>query len=268
MIGLTSYILLVANVNLINAYTDVEEDKINLPYRVKLIKKIGYRKLPLIFTSIFIIAILLASLLPFWFLVVFIIAMFDTIFYSLKPLRFKSNPILGLVAFAGAVFFPLVGSWTLHGSIYNIPPIIFFLGYSFLVYGTIKNLPDYEGDKKAGLKTSATIFSTRKKAILFATILLISPYLILLLLILSEYVDYNFILLFTGLPFISLICYKALKTKSFEKLEKLHTYGLIYQVGFLSLAFWIISPTIYSLILLTIILSLLFFILRTKFDSR
>jgi 4-hydroxybenzoate polyprenyltransferase len=268
LIGLVGYILLVANVNLLNSYTDIEEDKINLPHRVKYIEKIGYKKLPFIVSTIYLLSIIIVYFLPFWFFVIFILAVLDNAFYSLEPLRFKASPLLSLLSFSGAVFFPLVGAWTIVNDISNTPIIIFFLGYSFLVYGTVKNIPDYEGDKKARLRTTATIFKKREDAIKFATILLLSPYVILLVLVLSKLLEYKFALLFLWLPIILMICQKALKAKSFERLEKLHTYGFIYQVGFLSLAFLIVSPNIFSLTILALVFIIQSLIIKTRFDSR
>ncbi|MFQ6020622.1 MAG: UbiA prenyltransferase family protein [Candidatus Aenigmatarchaeota archaeon] len=266
--GLLIYIILVANVNLVNAYTDIEEDKLNLPHRVRIIERVGPKKIIFVAAALYLIATFIAIFLPFWFLIIYLIALFDTIFYSLPPLRFKARHIIGMIAFAGAVFFPALGAWTLYNDIITTPIIIFFLGYWFITYGTIKNLPDYEGDKRIGLRTSATIFDTRKKAVMFAVTLLLSPYLILLFLLLFNLIEFKFVYLFLGLPLVSFVCYKALKAKAYQTLEKMHTYGLVYAVIFLALTLFIISLTIYSVIFLVLLLSILFLILKTRFDSR
>ena len=268
MTGFIIYILWVCGVNLINAYTDIKEDKINLPHRYKIIKRVGFKKFLYVSLLLFALTALVASFMPLWFLITYLIAVFIAIFYSMPPLRFKSRSIIGMIVFCTPVLFPLIGAWSLFNSINSIPTIIFFLGYWFITYGTIKNLPDYDGDKKIGIKNSATMFSTRKKAIVFAVILLLSPFLILPFLILFNFIELKFLLLFLWLPLISLICFKALKAKTFETLEKLHTYGLIYAVGFLSLTLLIVSLTFYSLIFLILSIFFLFLILKTKFDSR
>jgi 4-hydroxybenzoate polyprenyltransferase len=268
LIGLLAYLMLVGNVNLLNSYTDIEEDRINVPHRTKYIEKIGYDKLPFIVSTIYLLSILMVYFLPFWFFVTFIIAVLDNAFYSIKPFRFKANPMLSLLSFSGAVFFPMLGAWTISRSIFDTPLIIFFLSYAFLVYGTVKNIPDYEGDKRTGLKTTATIFKKRESAIKFASVLLLSPYVALLLLILYNLLDSKFSILFISLPLIIWICKKTLQSKSFEKLEKLHTYGFLYQVSFLSLAYLIISPSLVSVSLLFIMFLIQFLIIKTRFDSR
>ena len=179
LMGMVIFIFWIASVNIINAYTDYDEDKINLPQRVKMIEQIGYKRLPYIVAAISTFCLVLSFTISLQFFAIFTIALLDGLFYSLKPLRFKANPVLSLISFSGAVIFPFLGAWVITREIFSIPLLFVLLGYSFLVYGTIKNLPDYYGDKEAGLKTTATVFSTRKKAITIATFLLLSPYVLL-----------------------------------------------------------------------------------------
>jgi len=268
-IGLITFILLVWNVNVVNAYTDVIEDTVNLPHRVKYIQeKIGYKRLPYYFATIYVASTILALLISPSFFLVYLLTLFDTLFYSLKPFRFKSIPILDLISFSGAVFLPMLGAWVINNGFNNIPASIFFFGYWFLTYGTVKNIPDYEGDKSVGIRNFATIFNTRDKAILAAIILLLSPFPLLLIFLLLGMMTTNFALLYLTLPIILFISTKLTKVKSFEKLEKFHTYGLIYAVLFLALAFILTYPTLYSAILTIAILVVLFSILKVRFDTR
>jgi hypothetical protein len=142
IIGFLICVLSTANVNLLNAYTDIEEDQINLPNRVIMIDRVGLVNLRNIVILIYAVTSIMAVIMPFWFQVVFLLSVFDTAFYSLEPLRFKAKPIQSMISFSGAVFLPGVASWTLTNDLMKIPPIIYFLGYMFLTYCTLKNLPD------------------------------------------------------------------------------------------------------------------------------
>lgn len=267
--GIIIYILWIASTNIINAYTDVDEDKINLPHRAELVERIGSKGV--LYASLFLyaITILLSYLLmPFLFFIIYLVAVFDSFFYSMPPLRFKANPYASLIAFSGAIFFPFVGAWSLSGNLSNLWSIAFFLTYWFLTYGTIKNIPDYTGDKVVGLKTSATIFRERRTAIKFSFAFLITPYILLILLLLFNYLNIKFLSLLIGLPFISLIMYKALNLQEFGKLEKIHTWGFFYAVSFLSLFLFLLYPTINSIILILFLFIVLLSINITKFDSR
>ena len=268
VIGMVIFVLLVACVNIINAYTDYDEDRINLPQRVKMVEQIGYKRLPFIVAILSIFCSILSLAVSLQFFVIFMIALFNGLFYSLKPLRFKSNPVLSLVSFSGAVIFPLLGAWVITRELLNIPLLFVWLGYSFLVYGTIKNLPDYWGDKEAGLKTSATVFNTRKKAITVATFLLLSPYALLVVFVILNILEYKFLWLMTLVPFVVLICYRALTQSDTKSLEKLHTYGFFYEVGALCLILFLVTNLLYATIIVSITLSVTYVIQKIKFDSR
>jgi 4-hydroxybenzoate polyprenyltransferase len=268
IVGMIIFVAWIASVNIINAYTDYDEDKINLPLRVNMIEQLGYKKLPYIVTGLSILCFLLSLAVSLTFLIIVVIAIFDGLFYSLKPLRFKANPLLSLVSFSGAVIFPLIGAWIFTRGLFDLPALFVFLGYSFFVYGTVKNLPDYCGDKEAGLKTTASVFSTRRKAVSVATILLLSPYALLIGFVLLNILNYNFLWLLIPLPFIALICYRALTRSDNENLEKLHTYGFFYEAGVLSLTVFLVAPLLYAIIIVSITLLVTCTIQYMKFDSR
>lgn len=267
-VGLIIYILLVANVNIINAYTDIDEDRINLPRRVKMVEQIGYKRLPYIVAAISIICLALSFTINWVFSVILIIALLNGLFYSLRPLRFKTHPVLSLFSFSGAVVFPLIGAWVITKNIIDIPLLIIFLGFSFLVYGTIKNLPDYYGDKAVGLTTTATIFRTRKQAIVAATFLLLSPYALLLALVGLNIIDIKFLWLLTLLPIITLICYGALTMPDTDNLEKLHTYGFFYETLVLSLTVFLVTNILTATVIVLTTLAATYIIQRTGIDSR
>jgi 4-hydroxybenzoate polyprenyltransferase len=79
--------------------------------------------------------------------------------------------------------FSLIAPWTGH----HPPPVAahqsfrylamwFFLTLWFMAKGTFKNVPDFAGDRAAGLRTSATVFGTRSRAALAATVATVSAY--------------------------------------------------------------------------------------------
>ena len=169
MTGVIIFSFCTGGTNLINAYSDIKEDSINLPKRVKLVNKIGRENVLLYSLAFFIIAFIFSMRFNYQFIIIYIITTFFAIFYSIPPFRFKSNAFFATVIFSGPVFFGLMCGWfsIIKNSFLDIPLLIIFLGYWFLTYGTIKNLPDYYGDKTAGIRNSATIFSTIKKSSYF-----------------------------------------------------------------------------------------------------
>lgn len=267
-VGLTISLIGVVNVNLLNAYTDQEEDLINLPHRVAMLDRVGEKNLIAVIATLYGAATLLTLVMPFWYKVVYVVSAFDAIFYSLPPLRLKGGPISSLVSFAGAVFLPAVGAWTLVNDVMSTPPVIFFLGYVFLTYCTLKNIPDYDGDRLAGLRTSATIFSSKKKASYAAAALLLSPYPLLVALTSLGIMEAKYNLLLGLLPVIGYICYGVINAETYEEHEKFHTLGLIYMVAFLASTLLTIAPTLRTFGLIIGLLAMQSLVLKAKIDSR
>jgi 4-hydroxybenzoate polyprenyltransferase len=266
--GLVISLVGVVNVNLLNAYTDKEEDSVNLPHRVAMVDQVGDRNLITSIVALFGLSTLLALSMPFWYKVVYVVSVFDTVFYSLEPLRFKKRVVPSLVSFSGAVFLPAIGAWTLTNDLLSTPGIIYFLGYVFLTYCTLKNLPDYWGDKEAGLRTSATVFASPEDAARAAFALLLTPYPLLAGLTSFNVVEAKFGLLLVLLPLVVYIGRGITSADTYDKYERLHTLGLVYVVAFLVITLLIISPAVETALMISGLLAIQSFILKAKIDSR
>jgi 4-hydroxybenzoate polyprenyltransferase len=119
--------------------------------------------------------------------------------YSFGPLRAKRRPILGLLVFAQVVAFPFwiasltePGAQSFHvaldwiGGEHLAPSVelevkrfllmLAFVSLWFFAKGALKNVPDYDGDRAAGLRTSATLFPTRRHAAVASLALTIAAY--------------------------------------------------------------------------------------------
>jgi 4-hydroxybenzoate polyprenyltransferase len=189
--------------NLHNVATDLYEDSRNLPGRVVLLAKVGSRPLLLVCRWLSAVMMVSAVALGAYFAVFMGLAVVGLHQYSSPPLRSKGRPILGLWVFAQAVVFPFLFGWTtapgrmletllaamiapLRG-VASPPPaqawqswrylaMWFFLTLWFMAKGAFKNVPDYDGDLAAGVRTSATECRDRRTAALVATALTIAAY--------------------------------------------------------------------------------------------
>jgi 4-hydroxybenzoate polyprenyltransferase len=182
--------------NVHNAAVELEEDSRNLPGRVLLIAKFGHRAL-LNYWRLLVAAMMLAALLMGRYFTVFMgLAIVGLHQYSAPPVRSKGRPILGLWVFAQTVVFPFLFGWTtepgkmletlilsvvapLRGEAppppdaawqsYRYLAMWFFLTLWFMAKGAFKNVPDFDGDRDAGVRTSATVCGTRRRAAIVVT---------------------------------------------------------------------------------------------------
>lgn len=177
--------------NLSNTYTDVAEDCLNLPGRMWLLYLFGRRRLGIVTAALSLLMAGLALLYGIEFFAFVVIGLVLLHQYSFRPLRMKGRPWLGLYVFAQAVVGPfLIGYF---GGLRDVRwpdlPEAAMLGFLFLWFvskGMFKNVPDYDGDRRAGLRTSATVFSSRQRAAWFACGATMISYLCLPLLVLLD----------------------------------------------------------------------------------
>lgn len=247
LIGLAVASLVTASTNIVNAYADRKEDAVNQPSRVLWLDRIG-SKGALVGAAVFygtagVISIYLGLL----FMIVLAIGVFNSIFYSLPPLRFKSKPFPSLVSFSGAVGLAFLSGMSINGSIDLLNPVFWLATYFMLTYGAVKNLPDYTGDRKAGTRTSATIFSDMKKAVLFTGVLLFTPYIFLVSLVLAGQLGTVYLLDLGLVPVLALIILEMWRTRTSQGLEKAHTMGFFYAISFLVFTLVLGSPSLVSL---------------------
>ncbi|MDT0444573.1 UbiA family prenyltransferase [Streptomyces johnsoniae] len=160
--------------NLYNVHTDLDEDSVNMPGRLGLVGEIGWHRYRTTL-AIWSAAVVLSSApLGPGPLGIFLLVLAGSHQYSYRPLRLKAKPVAGLLGFALAGYGPLVFGYavacTATGQA-DPPPnpdallwLLALITLWFLAKGLVKNVPDYDGDKRTGLRTSATVFPTRRAA--------------------------------------------------------------------------------------------------------
>ncbi|MGY1581458.1 UbiA family prenyltransferase [Streptomyces sp. MN13] len=176
--------------NLYNAHTDLEEDSRNLPGRVWLLLRAGDRRVVAAGHLLSVAVLACAPLYGWDYIAAAVISLIGAHQYSYPPLRLKARPVAGLFAFSLAVFRPFVLGYFAGPHGVRAPDaegwaLIGFLIVWFVAKGMVKNLPDHDGDRAAGLRTSATVFPDRASAARAATAMTLVGYLSLPLLVLG-----------------------------------------------------------------------------------
>ncbi len=267
-IGLSIACLVTAATNLVNAYADRREDAINQPSRVFWIDRIGQKGALASSLLFYGTAITLGVSLGPLFLLILGIGIFNSVFYSLPPLRFKAHSLPSLVSFSGAVGLAFLSGLAAKGSLNLANPLLWLTTYFMLTYGTVKNLPDYTGDKKTGTHTTATIFKNIKNAVLFTGTILYTPYITLTTLILLGIISPIYTLDLGFLVILTIIFQKMWKAKTSQELERAHTYGFFYAISFLLFTLVLSSPTLQSITALLGAYTWILLVSKVNVDSR
>ena len=267
-LGLAVAALVTAATNVVNAYADRREDAINQPSRVFWVEQIGAHGTVVSIFVLYALAFTASLLLGPLFMLVLAAGVFNSLFYSLRPFRFKANPWLSLVSFSGAVGLAFLSGVSVVGSINLLNPLFLLVTYFMLTYGTVKNLPDYSGDKKAGTRTTATVFQSLNSAVRFSSILLFTPYILLTALVVTGNLATIYLVDLGMALILALIVARMLKAKSSQELEKSHTIGFFYAISFLLFTIVLTSPTLVSIIVVLSAYLWTLLVSRVRMDSR
>ncbi len=268
LIGLLAASLVTASTNLVNAFADRREDIVNQPSRALWLEKIGAFQALVFGVLLSAIAETVGFVIGPQFMIVLGLGILESLFYSLPPLRFKANPVGGLIAFSGAVGLAFLGGMSLNGSIDIFNPFFLLCTYFMFAYGAVKNLPDYQGDRRASIKTSATIFPTIRGAIAFSSALLFTPYILLLALIVTGTISSIYLLDLGFALILSVIIRQMWQGMNPEGLEKAHTVGFFYAISFLIFTLVLMSPTVLTLVLVVVAYAWTLLVSKVNVDSR
>lgn len=268
LLGLGIFAVWTAATNQLNAYTDRDEDQVNIPERVSMVDDVGPKTLRNVAFAEFLLSVIAAAWIDLAFGALMILAAFVGFFYSMPPFRFKARPLGSLASFSGAFGLPLAGGVVLSSPELSIPPIVWLMTYWFFTYGAVKNLPDYHGDKEAGLRTPATIFDTQRDAVIFAGILLFSPFPLIAGAVAVGVIQPVYLALLAFAPVVIYFTYRSLESDTSSELEVAHTVGFLYAMAMAAVFFLLQNPSIDAVPLAAIPFVVIVTIQVTGFDSR
>lgn len=182
VVGMIVSYHIAAIANLYNIYTDVAEDNENIPSRVYALSLYGRERL-LRDTHLLTAGIFLLSLLvnPYFAGLTFL-ALIGCQQYSFRPLRMKARARIGILYFANAVAYPYVSAVLASDLRLHVLTnkeycaLALYLFVWFCAKGLTKNVPDYEGDKRVHVTTSATLSATRRRAAMIAAVATVVVY--------------------------------------------------------------------------------------------
>ena len=181
---LTVIVIILANVigifswslsKLINDYYDKKEDSVNNHNNPFINNKLNKKEIKLIYSVIFAFVLLCSSLLGYAFFFLVLLMLGIAAIYSCPPLRLKRIVFLShlcIGAVSGLVF--LSGFLLVSG---NVPPpesviIIFVLIIlAFFLGSHVKDIKDYNGDKKAGILTLPTLLGEKKSRLIISVMI-------------------------------------------------------------------------------------------------
>jgi 4-hydroxybenzoate polyprenyltransferase len=281
--------------NLYNVSTDIYEDSRNLPGRVVLLAKVGARPLILVCRSLSAVMVAGAVALGAYFAVFMSLAVVGLHQYSSPPIRSKGRPVLGLWVFAQAVVFPFLFGWTtapgrmletllaaMTSPLRGVPPppaaeawqswrylaMWFFLTLWFMAKGTFKNVPDYDGDLAAGIRTSATQCRSRRAAAHLASVLTVAAYASLAALVAAGLERPRVMFALAWLAPVIINCVRLVQAEDGATGNAVLRADMLISSGFIATLLLLVSPRIENVAMVMAGAAILFGSDRLELDSR
>ncbi|MFE9785992.1 UbiA family prenyltransferase [Nocardia salmonicida] len=274
LIGLFISFMYSAVANLFNAYSDVAEDNQNIPARLYLLGMYGRKRLLRSAYVVCVVMLAAAAVVGPEFVLLTVVCIAIAHQYSLPPFRVKARPMLSLGLFALDIAFPflMAPAVTENGpAIAGNWPFFVMAGYLFLWFaakGLVKNLPDFEGDREAGLSTSATICGTRNRAGLAASVATALVYLGPLFLVVGVQFDEKYLIALGWFPVVCVQCARMILHADSRSANNMLRFDMIVSTGYLSTWILLADTSISSTTVVAGSLVIIFLMDALKLDTR
>ena len=267
-LGVAIASLVTAATNIVNAYADRKEDAVNQPARAFWLDQVGDKGVRATAILLYCLSLVLSVFLSPLFIAILLFGILNSVFYSARPLRFKSHPLSALISFSCALALPFLGGLSVNGTPDLFNPMLWLVTYFMFCYGTVKNLPDYVGDKKAGVRTSATVFSKISSAVIFTGTLLFTPYILLVGLVAFGQLQLIYLADLSLLPLLAIVFLRMRRAKNSEQLEHAHTFGYFYAITFVLSTLVLSTLTATALVIVAVAYLWAFLVSKSSLHSR
>ncbi|MFC9967808.1 UbiA family prenyltransferase [Nocardia ignorata] len=274
LLGFFVTFLYSAVANLFNAYSDIAEDNQNIPARLYLLGLYGRRRLLRSSYAAGAVMLVAAAVVSPAFLLLTALCLLIAHQYSLPPLRMKARPMGSLVFFALDVALPFLmapavvengpavaGNWSFLS-------MAAYLLLWFVAKGFVKNLPDFEGDREAGLSTSATIFATRQQAAVAAAAATVLVYLGPLFLVVAGQFEAKYLFALAWFPVACAQGARMILRDDNQSANNMLRFDMIVSTGYLSTWVLLADPSVTSLLVVAGSLVVIFAMDALKLDTR
>ncbi|MFD6270532.1 UbiA family prenyltransferase [Nocardia asteroides] len=274
LIGLLITFLYSAVANLFNAYSDIAEDNQNIPARLYLLGLYGRKRLLRSAYAVCVLMLAAAAVVGPVFVLLTAVCVVIAHQYSLPPFRVKARPMLSLGLFALDVAFPFLMAPAISAdgpAVAGNWPFLLMAGYLFLWFvakGLVKNLPDFEGDREAGLSTSATISGTRQRAAIAAAAGTALVYLVPLFLVACGQYSEKYLITLVWFPVVCFQCARMIMRDDNQSANNMLRFDMIVSTGYLSTWVLLADTSLASLCVVAGSLAVIFLMDALKLDTR
>ncbi|QLL08078.1 UbiA family prenyltransferase [Mycobacterium vicinigordonae] len=274
IVGMVVSYHIAAIANLYNIYTDISEDNENIPTRVYELSRYGRDRLLRHTHLLAAFNFLLSLLVNPWFAGLTFLALVGCQQYSFRPLRMKARARIGILYFANAVAYPYVSA--VLASDFKLEALTdrrycalaLYLFVWFCAKGLTKNVPDYQGDKRVKVTTSATLSATRRRAAMIAAVATIVVYGAVVLPVTFGFLAPKYLLALIWLPVACFQAWRLVHTVDQKSSNDMLRDDMFVSVGYLSTLILIERISVVSVTVVVAGVAIMLITDRLRLDTR
>lgn len=274
VVGMVVSYHIAAIANLYNIYTDVAEDNENIPSRVYELSRYGRDRLLRHTHLLAVFNFALSLLVNPWFAGLTLLALIGCQQYSFRPLRMKARARIGILYFANAVAYPYVSAVLasdLRWDVLTDPQycaLALYLFVWFCAKGLTKNVPDYEGDKRVHVTTSATLSATRHRAALIAAVATVLVYAAVVVPVVLGFLAPTYLIALIWLPVSCIQAWRLVRTVDQKSSNDMLRDDMFVSVGYLSTLILIERISVVSVAVVVAGFAVMLITDRLRLDTR
>ncbi|HET8660040.1 MAG TPA: UbiA family prenyltransferase [Micromonosporaceae bacterium] len=262
--------------NLHNAYTDLDEDQRNLPGRVRLVNQVGSDAMSRTVKVLLAAVLILCATASAIALLIAVVGGALLLSYSANPIRAKARPLLGLCVFSLVVAVPylagcLISNGWLAVADYGRNGAIWLTAYFFIWFiakGFVKNVPDYHGDKAAGLRTSATIMPSLEVAARVAAAATVAVYCLFPIAVVSAGSPRQMLYASLWVPIAAANALALMKGRTPREMNRVLKWDMVVTTGFLATVVLTVAQTAQAMAVAIACVLAILILDRLSRDSR
>lgn len=269
--GCAAVVILNGTAVLVNMYADRQLDAVNFPAGFRAITTyIGYDRLRI--WIVVGVTLLIGATSTMWIMVshvvaiVYLIGWLIAITYSVGP-RLKRSLLLSRLAMACGPTLAFVGGWSLRGQLRDLPPAVALLFVGQGVHLLLKDVPDAEGDRRAGVRTLFTGLERRQLRWILP-LLWCTPYLVASIGVGAGWWPSIYLALWFLYPFGLIVIGSALRAAISTDRELVRELAQVYATIYVLAVLNLIEPTGATVVLSTMALVYYFGVLALGVDRR
>jgi 4-hydroxybenzoate polyprenyltransferase len=186
----------------------------------------------------------------------------------------KARPRIGILYFANAVAYPYVSATLASDERLQVfldkrySALAIYLFFWFCAKGLIKNVPDYDGDKRVNVTTSATLSASRRSAAISAAVATFLVYAAVVVPVAFGFVEGKYLIALVWLPAACFQAWRLIRASDEKSSNDMLRDDMFLSVAYLSTLILIEHLSVFSVAVVVVGFAIMLLSDLLRLDTR